>query len=178
MWYQQHTIAWVIIATTVFGFLFYSLTIMASLISPACPFQTPISTMLRMLRNRILRPVFKSTYMHLQQLTTSVHNVLQRLLGTLRSSWTQFSQADPVRAVGAFVGRCCQPLFHALYNWLQSSVLHSSTKVVDSEAPLLDQILDVVSEDKLTLNMDLKDAPHRPSRSTQHQVTARDIYGS
>jgi hypothetical protein len=50
MWYQQHTIAWVIIVTTVFGFLFYSLTVMAALVSPACPFQTPISTILRMLR--------------------------------------------------------------------------------------------------------------------------------
>ncbi|KAG1867663.1 hypothetical protein F4604DRAFT_1584976 [Suillus subluteus] len=49
MWSQQYTIAWVIIATTVFGFLFYSLTVMAALVSPACPFQTPISTMLRML---------------------------------------------------------------------------------------------------------------------------------
>ncbi|KAG1761399.1 hypothetical protein EDD22DRAFT_779824 [Suillus occidentalis] len=50
MWSQQYTIAWVIIATTVFGFLFYSLTVMAALVSPACPFQTPISTILRMMR--------------------------------------------------------------------------------------------------------------------------------
>jgi hypothetical protein len=50
MWYKQYTVAWVIIATTVFGFLFYSLTVMAALVSPACPFQSPISTMLRMLR--------------------------------------------------------------------------------------------------------------------------------
>ncbi|KAG2341018.1 hypothetical protein BDR05DRAFT_888993 [Suillus weaverae] len=50
MWYEQPSIAWVIIATTVFGFLFYCLTVMACLISPACPFQTPISTTLRMLR--------------------------------------------------------------------------------------------------------------------------------
>jgi hypothetical protein len=50
MWSQQHTIAWVIIATTVFGFMFYSLTVMAALVSPACPFQTPISTILRMMR--------------------------------------------------------------------------------------------------------------------------------
>jgi hypothetical protein len=49
MWYQQYTVAWVIIATTIFGFLFYSLTVMAALVSPACPFQTPISTILRML---------------------------------------------------------------------------------------------------------------------------------
>ncbi|KAG2047169.1 hypothetical protein BDR06DRAFT_121441 [Suillus hirtellus] len=59
MWYDQPSIAWVIIATTVFGFLFYSLTVMACLKSPACPFQTPTSTMLRMLRiDRVLRLVF------------------------------------------------------------------------------------------------------------------------
>ncbi|KAG1902437.1 uncharacterized protein F5891DRAFT_1106962, partial [Suillus fuscotomentosus] len=34
MWYEQRSIAWVIIATTVFGFLFYSLTVMACLMSP------------------------------------------------------------------------------------------------------------------------------------------------
>jgi hypothetical protein len=50
LWSQQHTIAWVIIATTVFGFLFYSLTVMAALVSPACPFQTPVSTILRIMR--------------------------------------------------------------------------------------------------------------------------------
>ncbi|KAG2739167.1 hypothetical protein P692DRAFT_20756500 [Suillus brevipes Sb2] len=50
IWTEQPSIAWVIIATTGFGFLFYSLTVMACLISPSCPFQTPISTILRMLR--------------------------------------------------------------------------------------------------------------------------------
>ncbi|KAG2036023.1 hypothetical protein BDR03DRAFT_867146 [Suillus americanus] len=49
IWCEQPSIAWVIIATTVFGFLFYSLTVMACLVSPACPFQTPISTILHML---------------------------------------------------------------------------------------------------------------------------------
>ncbi|KAG2136646.1 hypothetical protein DEU56DRAFT_737214 [Suillus clintonianus] len=49
MWYKPHSIAWVIITTTVFGVLCYSLTLMAALVSPACPFQTPISTILRML---------------------------------------------------------------------------------------------------------------------------------
>jgi hypothetical protein len=49
MWYEQPSIAWVIIATIVSGFLFYFLTVMACSISPWCPFQTPMSTMLRML---------------------------------------------------------------------------------------------------------------------------------
>jgi hypothetical protein len=48
MWYEQPSIAWVIFAATAFGFLFYSLTVTACLISPTCPFQTPISRMLRM----------------------------------------------------------------------------------------------------------------------------------
>jgi hypothetical protein len=36
LWYEQPSIAWVVIATTAFGFLFYSLTVMACLISPSC----------------------------------------------------------------------------------------------------------------------------------------------
>ncbi|KAG1818248.1 hypothetical protein EV424DRAFT_1512917 [Suillus variegatus] len=58
LWYEQASIAWVVIGTTVFGFLFYSLTVMACLISPACPFQTPISTILRVLRvdSQIISP--------------------------------------------------------------------------------------------------------------------------
>jgi hypothetical protein len=66
MWYQQPSIAWVIIAITVSGFLFYSLTVMTCLISPACPFQTPMSTVLRMwgidskIISRILIVVSKS----------------------------------------------------------------------------------------------------------------------
>ncbi|KAG1785817.1 uncharacterized protein HD556DRAFT_1279221 [Suillus plorans] len=58
LWYEQASIAWVIIGTTVFGFLFYSLTVMACLISPACPFQTLVSTILQVLRvdSKIISP--------------------------------------------------------------------------------------------------------------------------
>ncbi|KAG1824613.1 uncharacterized protein BJ212DRAFT_539155 [Suillus subaureus] len=42
MWYTQYSIAWVIITTTIFGFLFYSLTVMVALVSPAYSFQIPI----------------------------------------------------------------------------------------------------------------------------------------
>ncbi|KAG2054225.1 hypothetical protein BDR06DRAFT_884423 [Suillus hirtellus] len=58
LWYEQASIAWVLIGTTVFGFLFYSLTVMACLISPTCPFQTPISSLLHVLRidSRIISP--------------------------------------------------------------------------------------------------------------------------
>ncbi|KAG1745040.1 uncharacterized protein EDB91DRAFT_173492 [Suillus paluster] len=80
IWYEQPTIAWVVISTTVFGFLFYSLTVMASLISPACPFQTPISTILRMFRiDRVLRLVFKPASRYFQQFTTSVYGELHFL---------------------------------------------------------------------------------------------------
>jgi len=44
------TISCSIIATIIFGFLFYSLTVMAALVSPACPLQTPISMILCILR--------------------------------------------------------------------------------------------------------------------------------
>ncbi|KAG1726475.1 hypothetical protein EDB19DRAFT_226478, partial [Suillus lakei] len=94
MWTEQPSIAWVIIATTVFGFLFYSLTVMACLISPTCPFQTPISTILRILRiDRLLRLVFKRVSNSLRKLTTSVHGVPQRLLGIVKSRWTRLAEA-------------------------------------------------------------------------------------
>ena len=45
IWTQQHTVASVVMATTVFGVIFYFFTLVASLKSPDCPFQTPVSTM-------------------------------------------------------------------------------------------------------------------------------------
>jgi Family of unknown function (DUF6535) len=47
IWTLQHTVASVIMATTAFGFVFYSFTVVSSLKSPDSPFQTPVSTMLR-----------------------------------------------------------------------------------------------------------------------------------
>jgi len=48
VWTQQRTITSVIIATTVLGFLFHWCTLLASLLSPDCPFQTPATLILRM----------------------------------------------------------------------------------------------------------------------------------
>ncbi|KAG2352842.1 hypothetical protein BDR07DRAFT_1183543, partial [Suillus spraguei] len=41
VWTQQRTITSIIIATTVLGLLFHWCTLLASLLSPNCPFQTP-----------------------------------------------------------------------------------------------------------------------------------------
>ena len=43
IWTLQHTVASVIMVTTAFGFIFYFFTIVSSLKSPDCPFQTPVS---------------------------------------------------------------------------------------------------------------------------------------
>ena len=53
IWIQQHTVASVIMATTVFGFIFYFFTVVASLKSPDCPSQTPVSTVLQSFRNTV-----------------------------------------------------------------------------------------------------------------------------
>jgi hypothetical protein len=151
MWCEQPSIAWVIIATTVFGFLFYSLTVMACLISPACPFQTPISTILRMLRvDSVLRLVFKRVSCYFQQLTTSVHSVLERMLGIIRSRWSRLSEVfrSPVHAVGTFSRRSLQQLITTLHNWLRLVVPHSLTEVVDPEAQSLHLHPDVLSENE------------------------------
>ena len=46
IWTLQHTVASVIMATTTFGLIFYFSTVVSSLKSPDCPFQTPVSTVL------------------------------------------------------------------------------------------------------------------------------------
>jgi hypothetical protein len=163
MWYEQPSIAWVIIATTVFGFLFYSLTVMACLISPACPFQTPMSTVLRMLGiHKVLLLTFEPASMYFQQLKTPAHAVLQRMLDTFRSRWTQLSEAlrGPVRATGTFARGSLQLLLAVLHKGLRSLVLHPSTNNVDSEAQPLDQDLDVLPENEYTLTLNL---PHIPT---------------
>ena len=53
IWSQQHTVASVIMVTTSFGLIFYFFTVVASLKSPECPFQTPVSTVLQSLRNAV-----------------------------------------------------------------------------------------------------------------------------
>ncbi|KAG2092501.1 uncharacterized protein F5147DRAFT_433605 [Suillus discolor] len=147
MWYEQRSIAWVIIATTAFGFLFYSLTVMACLISPACPFQTPTSTMLRMSHiDRVLHLLFKQASSYFQQLTKSLHSMLERLLDIFRPGWNRLSEVSrgPVHAIGAFAQRFLQQLITGLHNWLRF-VPRFSTKVVDSEAQLLGPNLDAWS---------------------------------
>jgi hypothetical protein len=47
IWTLQHTVASVIMATTAFRFIMYLFTVVSSLESPGCPFQTPVSTMLQ-----------------------------------------------------------------------------------------------------------------------------------
>ncbi|KAG1859552.1 hypothetical protein DFJ58DRAFT_682240, partial [Suillus subalutaceus] len=129
---------------------------MACLVSPACPFQTPISTILRMLRiDRVLRLVLKRVSCYFQQLTTLVHGVLQRLLGIVRSRWSCLSEIfrGPVHAVGTFARRSLQQLFTTLHNWLRFVAPHSLIKVVDTEAQPLDLHLDFSSENEYALSL-------------------------
>jgi Family of unknown function (DUF6535) len=49
IWTLQHTVASVIMGTTALGFIFYLFTVVASLKSPDCPFQTPVSILLQKL---------------------------------------------------------------------------------------------------------------------------------
>ncbi|KAG1733194.1 uncharacterized protein EDB91DRAFT_1149388 [Suillus paluster] len=134
---------------------------MASLISPPCPFQTPISTMLRMLRiDRVLLLMFKPASGYFQQLTTSVHGVLQRLL--VPSGQVGFDcprTGSPVHAV-SFARRFLQQFFSAPHNGLHFLLLRSSTTVVNSEAHSLDRNLNVFAENEYPLNLSL---PHIPT---------------
>ncbi|KAG1904642.1 uncharacterized protein F5891DRAFT_1184060 [Suillus fuscotomentosus] len=53
VWSQQGKLAIVVVASMAFGVFFYWFIIVASLRSPQCPFQTPISIVIRMLYRRI-----------------------------------------------------------------------------------------------------------------------------
>jgi hypothetical protein len=82
MWYQQPSIAWVIIAITVSGFLFYLLTVMACSISSSCPFQTPMSSLLRMLSidskiNSCILVVISGLNRHCRSFTPDLQTSLQ-----------------------------------------------------------------------------------------------------
>ena len=79
MWIQQHTIASVIMATTSFGLLFYFFTVVASLKSSDCPFQTPVSTMLQHVF-RLMAAVRKAFVKKLQENPPTTLVPLVRLL--------------------------------------------------------------------------------------------------
>jgi hypothetical protein len=163
MWYEQPGIAWVIITTTVFGFLFYSLTVIACLISPSCPFQTPASMILRMLGiDKVLLLIYEPASRYFLQLRTSTHAMLQRMLSALRPRCIRLSEAliGTVRATGKFARHYLEPLFATHHNELRSLIPRSSTNEGDSEAQQLNQHLDDLVYDG-ALSLELPDIPTR-----------------
>ena len=75
IWTQQHTVASVIIATTAFGVFFYFFTVVASMTSVNCPFQTPVSVVLHRIPGVLER---------VPQSTIALGNVV-------RERWAEFS---------------------------------------------------------------------------------------
>ncbi|KAG1812583.1 uncharacterized protein BJ212DRAFT_1301551 [Suillus subaureus] len=137
MWYEQYTVAWVIIAATVFGFLFYSLTVMAALVSPACPFQTPISTILRILRVD--------------------GKIILKFCSFQSESKLQSSYVQLLFRPSSILSNRCMLLFGAFQYPLPWR--RSPTRVVDSEAQSLDQSRNVVSMNQCLLKLKLPDTP-------------------
>ncbi|KAG1723780.1 uncharacterized protein EDB91DRAFT_1255516 [Suillus paluster] len=117
VWTQQRTITSIIIATTVFGFLFHSCTLFASLLSPLCPFQTPATLILRMAgafmwagsifiknNDRDFHTLGTSFRSFLRGITVSISRLIQRLLNPKTSSdtgtesavqWVLATSTDP-----------------------------------------------------------------------------------
>ncbi|KAG1722908.1 hypothetical protein EDB19DRAFT_1916411 [Suillus lakei] len=117
VWTQQRTITSIIIATTVLGFLFYSCTLFASLLSPFCPFQTPATLILRMTgafmwagsmffkkNDKDLHTLGASFRSFLRGITTSISKLVQRLLNPKPSGdsrtesailWVLATSTDP-----------------------------------------------------------------------------------
>jgi Family of unknown function (DUF6535) len=60
LWTQEHTVTSIIIATTAFGVIFYFFTVLTSLTSPDCLFQTHMSIVLKRIPG-VLQRVFQGT---------------------------------------------------------------------------------------------------------------------
>lgn len=117
VWTQQRTITAVIIAATVLGFLFHWCTLLASLLSPDCPFQTPATLILRMTgafmwavsmviqkKDRDLHTLSASFLSFLRGITASISKLVQRLLSPKPSNdagtesaicWVLATSTDP-----------------------------------------------------------------------------------
>ncbi|KAG2151287.1 uncharacterized protein EDB93DRAFT_1140499 [Suillus bovinus] len=131
---------------------------MASLISPACPFQDAnINGAVYVAHRQGSTPSVQTN----PQIFPAATGVLQRLLGIVRSRWARMSEvlAGPVHATGAFARRSFWMLFAILHKGLRSLLPHSSEKVGDLEAPPLDQYLDDLEENDGTLTLGLPDIP-------------------
>ncbi|KAG1779472.1 hypothetical protein EV702DRAFT_1088506 [Suillus placidus] len=108
---------------------------MACLISPACPFQTPISTILR------------------------IFGIDSKIILLNSDTWCSFHCPGPVHAVITFARRSLQQTFTTLHNWLRFVAPRFSTKFVDPEAQSLDLSSDFSSENEYALT--LTDMPTR-----------------
>ena len=63
IWTQQHTVASVIIGTMGLGVVFYTFTVIASLKSPQCPYQTPVSSIFKLVCRGVVpkgKPAFQA----------------------------------------------------------------------------------------------------------------------
>jgi hypothetical protein len=110
MWYKQHSVASVLIATVVFGIIFYALAILASLSSVACPYQTPLSAVLQLWgvdstslyvllimihadfhRSELLQPAFRWIVRSVQRTRWFVRNyprVIRKVLLHPQGTWS------------------------------------------------------------------------------------------
>ena len=95
IWTQQHTVASVIIGTTGLGAVFYTFTVVASLSSPHCPFQTPLSTVLKRFSRdawnvlKAIRPVMSNVLAQCRRYVSLMasRESWKGFLSRLRRSW-------------------------------------------------------------------------------------------
>ncbi|KAG2151206.1 uncharacterized protein EDB93DRAFT_1276132 [Suillus bovinus] len=149
MWYKQASTAWVITGTTVFGFLFYSPTVMACLISPTCPFQTPISKILQLCIKKVLDLKFKQVSSYFQQLKKSLYGfdpfmteLPNKLLDIVISGWTRLSG-----------------VFRVLIHSPGPAHGHSSTKPGNEETQQTQPLSQGLAGGHGTLKLDISDMP-------------------
>jgi Family of unknown function (DUF6535) len=125
IWTLQHTVASVIMATTAFGFIFYVFTVVSSLRSPDCPFQTPVSTMLQ----------------HAASTLAIVRQVIRRKWNEHPTSWEDF--LNVLRKSSRYLLRTARDLlakltrsFLAYLSRMPSILSHGRPSATDSEAAM------------------------------------------
>ena len=124
IWTLQHTVASVIMATTAFGLIFYFFTLLSSLKSSDCPFQTPVST------------VLQQVLQYLASFRTEVRNTWERRPKTWRGFLDRLREIAR-RAVHIGRGNITRLLMHIVpsHSRLLSALRHNFRSAVnDPEA--------------------------------------------
>jgi Family of unknown function (DUF6535) len=148
IWTLQHTIASVIMATTAFGFIFYSFTVVSSLRSPDCPFQTPVSAILQHVVSNmaVVRQAIRQKWKERPESWEDVLNILRK------------SSRHALRTAKDLIVKLTKPCLTYLSRISTPSILRQGLPLtIDSEAVIGLEQLGAAGEHTFQLSSDTRD---------------------